>query len=197
MADTDSRRPMSAHRLGRVVVAGAALCLAVSGCSAGQITQTATQVAAVNGASANGDTVALRNVYVAVDSGEPRSNRAELAFYAINTGAEPDRLVAIESDAATVTIDAAPEDLVLKPGTAIASTMPVEHVEEPTAPDRPITATVELRDGTVEPGLTMPFTFVFERAGEIPIQIPFDVAAPGEDVPAGRAGIGDPPESVP
>lgn len=179
--ETTQRRTTS--RLWRVAMAGAAAtCLAASGCSAGQITQTATQVAAVNGASAEKAGIALRNVFIGIAADAPPTNRAELKFYAINTGEEPDRLLAIESEGATVTLEADPAKLLMQPGTALAAGEPIQQLEKPKAPDKPITATVELADGTVQPGLTMEFTFVFERAGEIPITVPFDVYAPGEDV---------------
>lgn len=183
----DTHRRVRSRRLRHILVAGiAATCLVLAGCGAGQDTQTASQDAAVNGVNVETDTIALRNVFIAVEPDEPQTKRAELHFYAINTGNEQDRLVAIESDAATVTLDADPAKLVMQPETALAAGEPIQQLEVPMAPDQPITAAIELTDGTVESGLTMPFTFVFENAGEVPVTVPFDVWAPGEDVTKGR-----------
>ncbi|MEJ5998904.1 hypothetical protein [Corynebacterium sp. H130] len=72
----------TARRSVLVAVAGAAA-IALSACSAGQITQTADQVAAVDGAGANTEdkTVAVRDVTVIVNEDQT----AGLKFTAVNT----------------------------------------------------------------------------------------------------------------
>ena len=162
---------------------------AAAGCGAGQITQTSSAVSAVNGSSLELGHMQLHNIYLDRDPGDP-VDRVRLAFTAINTSSSVrDRLVAIESPAATdVTILASPAALTLLPGTALAAGQPVEHLTEPAAPDQPITVQVTLPGG-VRPGLTTPFTFVFDRAGAGTTAVPVDVWAPGEDVPASRGDV--------
>ncbi|MQY24525.1 copper chaperone PCu(A)C [Nocardia aurantia] len=95
------------------LAAGAALVL--SGCGAGQLSQTASQVAAVNGNSANVGKVSLRNVRILLPAAEDYTNakggKAVLAFSAINGGAAaPDELTSITTDLGAVRISpAAPE----------------------------------------------------------------------------------------
>lgn len=81
----------------------AGLGLVAVGCSAGQVTQTDTQVAAVDGASGNAGPIAVRNVMLAFP---PDGNRYKdgadvpLTFVIANTGSTPDKLLSIKSDAA-------------------------------------------------------------------------------------------------
>jgi copper(I)-binding protein len=81
----------------------AGLGLVAVGCSAGQVTQTDTQVAAVDGASGNAGPIAVRNVMLAFP---PDGNRyhegddAPMTFVIANTGENPDKLLSIKSDAA-------------------------------------------------------------------------------------------------
>lgn len=80
----------------------AGLGLVAVGCSAGQVTQTDTQVAAVDGASGNAGPIAVRNAMLAFP---PDGNRykdgadAPLTFVIANTGSTPDKLLSIKSDA--------------------------------------------------------------------------------------------------
>jgi copper(I)-binding protein len=81
----------------------AGLGLVAVGCSAGQITQTDTQVAAVDGASGNAGPIAVRNVMLAFP---PDGNRyhdgddVPLTFVIANTGENTDKLLSIKSEAA-------------------------------------------------------------------------------------------------
>nr|WP_068022384.1 hypothetical protein [Nocardia mexicana] len=89
------------------LAAGAAL--ALSGCGAGQISQTASQVAAVNGNSADVGQVALRDVRILLPQSEQYTNakggKAVLAFSAVNAGeSKSDELTSITSDLGTVKI---------------------------------------------------------------------------------------------
>jgi copper(I)-binding protein len=80
----------------------AGLGLVAVGCSAGQITQTDTQVAAVDGASGNAGPIAVRNVMLAFP---PDGNRYKdgddvpLTFVIANTGSAPDKLLSVKSEA--------------------------------------------------------------------------------------------------
>ncbi|WP_330250957.1 hypothetical protein [Nocardia sp. NBC_00565] len=90
------------------LAAGAALVL--SGCSAGQIAQTATQVAAVNGNHADIDRIALRNVHIVFPvAGSEYTNtkggKAIIALSIINNGETvTDELTSISTDLGTVKI---------------------------------------------------------------------------------------------
>jgi len=80
----------------------AGLGLVAVGCSAGQITQTDTQVAAVDGASGNAGPIAVRNVMLAFP---PDGNRyhdgddVPMTFVIANTGENADKLLSIKSEA--------------------------------------------------------------------------------------------------
>lgn len=81
----------------------AGLGLVAVGCSAGQVTQTDTQVAAVDGASGNAGPIAVRNVMLAFPPDGNRYHDGEdvpLTFVIANTGSSPDKLLSIKSDAA-------------------------------------------------------------------------------------------------
>ncbi|WP_024800894.1 hypothetical protein [Nocardia sp. BMG51109] len=111
-ATTASKTP---RRAAVVVALAAGAALALSGCSAGQMSQTASQVAAVNGNSADVGRVALRDVRILLPQSEQYTNakggKAVLAFSAVNDAAEPDRLASITSDLGTVKITPANPEL--------------------------------------------------------------------------------------
>ncbi|WP_342760934.1 hypothetical protein [Nocardia terpenica] len=110
-ATTASKSPRRGATRSAIAVAAlaAGAALALSGCSAGQISQTADQVAAVNGNTANVGQVALRNVRILLPQSEEYTNakggKAVLAFSAINnSGSKADELTSITSDLGTVKI---------------------------------------------------------------------------------------------
>ena len=160
------------------VVAVAACAIVLSGCGAGQISQTATQQPAVNGTLAwVGDPtsgIALRNVHLrapqTADYVRP-GDEAELLFVAVNESAENgDRLVSITSDIGTVSItgDArVPAGGTLIVGTpdgtpsALDTTEGADTVEAAVRLGKPITN-----------GLNYTFTFTFERAGQTQVNVP-------------------------
>ncbi|CAM3060342.1 LpqE protein [Prescottella defluvii] len=170
-----TRRVMTAVAL----AAGATLVL--SACGAGQISQTATQVAAVNGNQATSSNIALRNVHVVYPNAEEFSiepgGTAQLAFTAINLSEhESDRLTGIKTDyAGTVTIDDQEGGRDIRPQAALGAGNPDVTVPEQ-APEHVslIDVTLEdIREG-VRPGLTFPVTFTFENAGDVVVQVPVD-----------------------
>ncbi|ANZ36727.1 hypothetical protein BBK82_12260 [Lentzea guizhouensis] len=82
----------------------AGLGLVAVGCSAGQITQTDTQVAAVDGASGNAGPMAVRNAMLAFPPDGNRYHEGEdvpMTFVIANTGSTPDKLLSIKSEAAS------------------------------------------------------------------------------------------------
>jgi copper(I)-binding protein len=85
-------------------VAGAVIgAVVLAGCSAGQITQTSSQVTAVDGANANAGTIAVRNAHFALPEdvktavAYPRGSSAPLQLVIINTGGATDELVSVTS----------------------------------------------------------------------------------------------------
>ncbi|WP_280255345.1 hypothetical protein [Nocardia wallacei] len=145
-ATTASKAPRRALRKApRRVVAVAAVAagaaLALSGCSAGQISQTASQVAAVNGNSANVGKVALRDVRILLPQSEEYTNakggKALLAFSAINDGAtKPDELASITSDLGQVKITPANPQLPFQQ-TLVAGKRGEAHASAPSSSAAP------------------------------------------------------------
>lgn len=95
----------SAARRGGIISAAALSALALASCSAGQVTQTASQVAAVNGAEGNSEdgTVAVRDVTVVLDD----QGEAALKFTAINQDSTMTEhtLESVEVDGTPVDVD--------------------------------------------------------------------------------------------
>ncbi|MCP2262476.1 hypothetical protein LX15_006215 [Streptoalloteichus tenebrarius] len=98
--DAAQQRP-KANRLRLVPVAlGLGVALALAGCSSGQITQTDTQVAAVNGAGGQQGAIAVRGAQLAYPAGRgvyPEGSDAPLIVQITNTGDNPDKLVSVTS----------------------------------------------------------------------------------------------------
>lgn len=94
-----------AHRGARRALVAAALsataALALTACGAGQITQTATQVAAINGGEATSGQIALRNVqllYPTDTANPPQSDDAvELSLFFVAVNNAPDETDTLES----------------------------------------------------------------------------------------------------
>jgi copper(I)-binding protein len=83
---------------------GFGLVLAIAGCGSGQITQTDTQMAAINGASGQAGQVGVRNAQLAFPSGAagyyPKGSDAPLVTTIVNDGSSVDRLVSVSSPSA-------------------------------------------------------------------------------------------------
>jgi copper(I)-binding protein len=181
------------------LAAGAALVL--SGCGAGQISQTAVQAAAVNGNHADINKIALRNVHI-VFPGEGYTNtkggNALVALSIINNSESvPDELTSITADLGTVKITPppgdpafiiAPQQTVVAAATGHASAKP--EVAPSTAPgaqptDMPAIAP-EAKSGLIEitgltkdiiPGLTYTVSFNFKQNGTVQVQVPVDAGS--------------------
>ena len=175
-------------RSSAVTVALGACALAVaailSGCSAGQIAQTATQQAAVNGTSATVGDITLRNVHLRApqtsDYVEPGSE-VELLFVAANDSPDTsDKLTSITSDSGTVSLSgdtSLPATDVLVVGEPDGQVAALEQAETADAAK----AMVDI-DKPITNGLTYNFTFNFEKAGEITVAVPISAGeAPRRD----------------
>jgi copper(I)-binding protein len=170
----------------RASVATSAVLIAatITGCGAGQQSQTATQEPAVNGSSGGVGTIALRDVRIRAQQTSASlkaGDTADLMFVVSNqSGIDNDRLVSITSDYGTVTVSPAKPE-VPAAGALIVGKPDTKEAEElqalTNAPKA--TATVKITK-PVSNGLTYSFTFAFERAGQAKIQVPITA---GESAP--------------
>lgn len=106
---------------------GIGIAAVLAGCGAGQITQTDTQLADINGANGNAGPIALRDVQLAYPPNKqgvyaPGSD-AMLIVTVVNTGLTPDTLVRVTSPAVTnVLVNGSATGTVALPGNfAVAS----------------------------------------------------------------------------
>ncbi|MEV0947469.1 hypothetical protein [Rhodococcus sp. NPDC049939] len=181
----------STRRVATAVALAAGAALTLSACSAGQITQTSSQVAAVNGNKADGGSIALRNVHVVYPNSEAYSiepgGTAVLAFTAINNNEYiADRLLGISTDfAEAVTIADTTGGPEIEPQSALAAGLPAQDAAQSaeaeaqatgssTAPADLLLVTLDGLSEGVRPGLTFPATFTFENAGDITVPVPVD-----------------------
>lgn len=155
--------------------AGLAACgVLLTGCGAGQISQSAGQEAAVNGNSANVKNIALRNIHLqTAQSGDflQPGRIVPLVFVAANNSVTAaDKLVSVTSDVGTVALSgdsAVPVGgaLVAGPGGA-----PGETAGTVTPPTAAVTLTQPITNG-----LSYKFTFNFEKAGSTTVAVPIAV----------------------
>lgn len=178
-----SGRPVPAA----LAVCGVAAAVMLNGCSAGQVSQMATQEPAVNGTSANAGDIALRNVHLraaqSTDYVQPGRD-VELIFVAANTSPDvDDKLVKITSDIGSVDLSgdtAVPANGVLVMGTPDGQPTPLENVEAADSAE----ATVALSKAITN-GLTYDFTFTFEKAGDTTVGVPISAGeSPRREVAA-------------
>lgn len=172
----------------RVVAASAGLAacgLILTGCGSGQISQTADQQSAVNGATANVANIALRNVHLqAVQTGaalEP-GQTVELIFAAANTSPDiNDKLVSVSSEVGSVAITG---DTAIPAGTSlIVGSADGQAEATPMGSAKPAKAEVTLTK-PVANGMTYGFTFTFDKAGQTEVQVPISAGgAARQDAP--------------
>ncbi|WP_433267665.1 hypothetical protein ACQPZF_02115 [Actinosynnema sp. CS-041913] len=110
------------RRLAVVAAVAAGVALAAAGCSAGQVTQTDTQVAAVNGASGTVGPIAVRDaqlLFPVAHGYYQEGEDAPVVVVIANNGTQRDKLLSVTSD-----ISAEAEisgDAELEPGTAVVA----------------------------------------------------------------------------
>ncbi|MDA4106547.1 hypothetical protein [Mycolicibacterium holsaticum] len=181
------RFKLAAYGLAAAVLVGGAL----SGCGAGQISQTATQEPAVNGTSANIGPIALRNVHLRAtqtsDYVQPGTD-VELLFQASNPSPEvEDKLLSVSSEVGSVTLTGdttLPASGVLIVGAPDGQTTPLESVEAAEAAEASVSLTKPITNG-----LTYEFTFTFEKAGEGTVRVPVSAGeSPRRDAVQDSAG---------
>jgi hypothetical protein len=157
---------------------GLAAAVVLTGCSAGQVSQTSVQEPAVNGTNAiAGDPVsgvALRNVHIRAPQSVdyvPSGSKADLLFVAVNESAVlPDRLVSITSDVGTVAVTGNPT---LPPGGTLVIGAPDGQPSPLDASEGADTAAAGVTlSKQISNGLTYDFTFTFERSGSTTVAVP-------------------------
>lgn len=175
------------------LVAGAvAGALALAGCGAGQIAQTAEQQSAVSGASATAQHIEIRNAEIEYPVGGSQGptayaagSSAPVTMTIANDDDLPDRLVSASSPAAS-SVQITGDTTVPPHGALIASTTPGGT---PSSIGVPIAVTLQGLSQDVSPGLSYPLVLVFERAGSVTVDLPVgnaDGSISGEGAPAGQ-----------
>ncbi|WP_264077001.1 hypothetical protein [Mycolicibacterium houstonense] len=145
----------------------------LTGCSAGQVSQTATQEPAVNGVNAQAGSVALRNVHLRAPQQKDyveAGSEAELLFVAANGSVEePNKLVSITSNVGEVALSGdqtIPAGGVLIVGEPDGQLKPLEQTEAADAVTAKVTLTKPITNG-----LLYDFTFKFSN-GETTVAVP-------------------------
>ncbi|MEJ7771876.1 MAG: hypothetical protein WKF51_08230 [Geodermatophilaceae bacterium] len=174
---------------GRILtLATAAAVAALSACSAGQVTQTSTQVATVNGASANVGPLSLRNISLAYPPSGTYSagSSASLLLVITNQSLAQDMLIDVTGDffssAAVPAGDPSGDSTGTASGTSTAA--PTSGSDEPLRAAVPAQSIVqfgtndfpaiELSELSEELSVAqiVSITFVFEMAGEVTVEVP-------------------------
>jgi copper(I)-binding protein len=151
----------------RLFAATTALALALTGCAAGQISQTAQQVPAIDGANATAQGIAIRNVVFAVptSSAYPAGSSVPLKLWVSNTTLATEKLTAVSSPGAGgATISGAAE-------------FPAKSLVEIT-PDSKISITLTGLKQELSYGHSLPVTFSFATAGPLTVTVPIEI--PGD-----------------
>jgi len=176
-----------------VAICGLAAAAGVSGCSAGQLSQTAAMEPAVNGASTTVSNIALRDIRIVADQtsdalrpGKP----VDLRFVAVNQSPDAgDTLVSVVSDVGTAELTG---NISIPAGGSLIVGSPEGEATPLAAEGADIAkATVSLSK-PISNGLTYDFTFRFAKAGETTVAVPISagVNAPRlEQAPMPTAGV--------
>ena len=177
--DSKPRASRRSARVAALVAGGLIGAVALAGCSAGQVSQTAVQQSAVDGNQAVINNVALRNVRIqALQTGDFLRPGATLDLVLVVVNQSPDvtdKLVGITTDIGKVTVTGDPT---LPAGGTLFVGAPngqnqkaVDAVEDAAA----VKATVALAK-PITNGPNYNFTFDFEKAGRVTVAVP--ISAP-------------------
>ena len=163
--------------------------LALGACSAGQVTQTATQVRDKAGPQAEAGNITMRAILLAhptsgmYDEGDD----AELSAAIINTADEADRLVSIESEAFEGVRALGGDANPVSAPSGFSSEVDIEIPRDETVflgGDGPTILLENLSD-SLTTGESIELTMTFEQAGEVTVQAQVD--NPEEEVERGEA----------
>jgi copper(I)-binding protein len=160
----------------------------LTGCSSGQLAQTASQASAVDGATVRIHNVALRNVHIqAVQTGDflRPGAKVDLMLVAINESPDiADKLVGITTDIGKVTVSGDPR---LPAGGALFVGTPDGQNRKAVEAADTAKASVELTK-PITNGLNYNFTFNFEKAGSASLAVPISAGlAPRQNEPPAPA----------
>lgn len=165
--------------------------MALSGCSAGQVSQMTTQHPAINGTTATIGSIDLRNVFLRApqtsDYVRPGAD-VELLFVVVNSSdATSDKLLSIESNIGEVELSGNTE---VPAGNTLIVGVPDHQDELLGEVEGAETATADVTlDKDITNGLLYEFTFKFEKAGEKTIQVPISAGEePRRDGEVGGGG---------
>jgi len=177
------------------LVAGVLIAATLTGCSAGQQSQTATQEAAVNGASGGVGSLALRDVRIrAVQTGAEvkPDETVDLLFVVANQSPKDnDRLVAVTSAFGTVTVTPDNPEIPANRSLIVGKpentdTEALQSLTNSVKADAKVKLSQPIRNG-----LTYDFVFKFEHAGQATIHVPVtagDAAGRPESAAPAEAG---------
>lgn len=142
---------------------GAAAVLLLSGCAAGQISQTAQQVAAVDGGNATVGQIGVRNVLLATPDAANygAGSTVPMTMVISNTSIQADTLTAVSTPlAGSVTIG----------GGGRITLPPQQNVTVGLTGDS--TVALQKISRTLCFGQSVPVTFTFEKAGQLTVRVP-------------------------
>ena len=179
-------------RFARIVACGA-VALTLAGCGAGQVTQTDAQVAAIDGASADVQNIALRDVLISypedTQGSYPAGSEVPVQFTIINQGVSADTLISVTTPAARRVL--VQGNTTLPAGMSVASSDESESDSAAPASPRPVSPLdvgemrIVLTDTTrvLRPGQNIELTFVFGNAGTVTLPVPMGPPAESERHP--------------
>jgi copper(I)-binding protein len=165
----------------------------LSACSAGQVTQTATQERDKTGAQAQVGDISLRQVQLL----NPRSGSyeqgddADLQVAIVNGGSEADTLVSVEGEGfGSAEIEGPSASASSSPATGSSSSSSTDEIEIPAGDavhvgEDDYTITLTDLDEDLTTGQYLEVTFTFENAGEV--TLPVTVATPEESETRGES----------
>ena len=144
----------------------AAMTMAVSGCAAGQNSQTADQVAAIDGANGTVGDIAVLNARLAPTPREdyPAGSNARLLLYISNDGYSADTFEGVRTSAAESVEVRGDVNLPAQKLTDFASETGTEVIVTGFVDDLPY-------------GVSIPMTFSFANAGTIDLNVPIQLPA--------------------
>jgi hypothetical protein len=152
--------------------------MVLTGCSAGQISQTAIQQAAVNGAMATAGDIALRNIHLraaqTTDYVQP-GRQVELLLVASNGSPDHnDKLLKISSDIGAVSLSGS---TVVPAGGALVVGTPDGEIQSAASPTSEATRALVSLAEPITNGLLYKFTFSFERGGDATVAVPISAGS--------------------
>jgi copper(I)-binding protein len=189
--DSKSRSSRRSAKLAALAAGGLIGAVALAGCGAGQLSQTAMQQSAVDGNQAMINNVALRNVRIlALQTGDFLRPGAtvDLAVVVVNQSPDIiDKLVGITTDIGKVTVTGDPT----LPASGVLFIGPRsgqrKHAVDAIENADSVKATVALTK-PITNGPNYDFTFTFEKAGSVTVAVPISAPeGPRHNEPPGPA----------